>query len=108
MSQQSFDISMRNEKLQRSTTFNETWIYYFTLDSKQWVKQWVKAGVNSTQKGNTIPLDGKVMVCVFWSARVKFLIKKIVQKEAKCITEYYTALLEVVKTASETKRSHFV
>ena len=71
ISKQYFEIFQRNpdEFLRRFTTVNETWIHYFTPETKEQSKQWTSPGEPAPKKAKTVKSAGKVMATVFWDAR---------------------------------------
>jgi len=76
---------------------NETWIHYFTPETKEQSKQWTSPGETVSKKTKTVKLAGKVMVTVFWDARGIIHIDYLPSK--KMINgDYYAALLDVSTT----------
>ena len=55
-----------DEFLRRFITVNETWIHYFTFETKEQLKQWTSL---SEPAPKTVKSAGKVMVTIFWDAR---------------------------------------
>ena len=49
----------------RFVTVDETWIHYYTPETKQQSKQWVTKGESAPKKAKTVPSAGKVMATVF-------------------------------------------
>jgi histone-lysine N-methyltransferase SETMAR len=49
-------------------TMDETWIHYYTPESKQQSKQWTEAGCSGPNKTRSVPSAGKVKASVFWDA----------------------------------------
>ena len=58
-----------DEFLRRFITADETWIHYFTLETKEQSKQWTSPGKPAPKKAKTVKSAGKVMATVFWDAR---------------------------------------
>jgi hypothetical protein len=50
-------------------TIDETWIHYYTPESKQQSKQWTEAGCSAPKKTRLVPSAGKVIALVFWDAK---------------------------------------
>jgi len=50
-----------DEFLRRFITVDETWIYYFTLETKEQSKQWTSLDEPAAKKTKTIKSAGKVM-----------------------------------------------
>ena len=68
---------------------DETWIHYYTPESKQQSKQWTEADCLAPK---SIPSSGKVMASVFWDAKGVLYIDCL-EKDAKIAGEYYFNLL---------------
>ncbi|XP_012062218.1 PREDICTED: histone-lysine N-methyltransferase SETMAR-like [Atta cephalotes] len=68
ISKQCLEIFQRNsdEFLRRFITVNETWIYYFTSETKEQSKQWTSSDELAPK---TVKSAGKMMATVFWDAR---------------------------------------
>ena len=60
----------RNPKefLRCFVTVDETWIHYYTSETKEQSKQWTKSGESAPKKAKTVPSAGKIMA-VFWDSR---------------------------------------
>ena len=80
----------------RFITVDETWIHYFTPETKEQSKQWTSPGETVSKKAKTVKLAGKVMVTVFWDARGIIHIDYLPSK--KMINGDYAALLDVSTT----------
>ena len=70
---------------------DETWIYRYTLETKEQSKQWVFKGKWAPKKAKTVKLSGKAMVTVFWDARGIIYIDYL--EKGQSITGAYNALL---------------
>ncbi|GBN30911.1 hypothetical protein AVEN_152138-1 [Araneus ventricosus] len=57
------------EFLRRYLTVDETWISYYTPETKEQSKRWVFKGDPAPKKAKTVKSAGKVMPTVFWDAR---------------------------------------
>lgn len=87
----------------RFVTVDETWIHYYTPETKQQSKQWVKMGESAPKKAKTVPSAGKVMATVFWDSQGIILIDYL--QKGKTITgAYYSSLLDRLKTELQEKR----
>jgi len=80
----------------RFVTVNETWIHYYTPETKQQSKQWIMSGESAPKKAKTILSAGKVMATVFWDSQGIILIDYL-QKGKTITEEYYTTLLDRLK-----------
>jgi len=60
-------LLMRNPKefLRRFVTVDETWIHWYTPETKEQSKQWTSPGEPAPKKAKTVPSAGKVMATVF-------------------------------------------
>jgi len=58
-----------DEFLRRFITVDETWIYYFTSETKKQSKQWTSSDEPALKKVKTVKSAGKMMATVFWDAR---------------------------------------
>ena len=47
----------------------ETWVYYFTPETKEQSKKWVEWGESAPKKAKRVPSAGEVRASVFWDAR---------------------------------------
>ena len=85
----------RNSKefLRRYVTVNETWIHYYTPETKYQSKMWTWPGESARKKEKTVPSAGKVMVTIFWDSHGIILIDYL-QKEKTITGEYYASLLD--------------
>jgi len=71
---------------------DETWIHYYTPESKQQSKQWTEAGCSAPKKTRLVPSAGKVMTSVVWDAESILFIDYL--EKGKTITgEYYSNIL---------------
>jgi len=67
-SEQCLTLFKRNPKefLRRFVTVDETWIHWYTPETKEQSKQWTSPGEPAPKKAKTVPSAGKVMATVFW------------------------------------------
>ena len=75
-SEQSLSMFQRNPKgfLQRYVTVNETWIHYYTLETKNQSKMWTGPGESAPKKAKTVRSAGEVMATIFWDSSGIILI----------------------------------
>ena len=68
MSKQCLDLFKRNSQvfLRRVVTVDETWIHYYTPESKRQSKQWSLLGDSAPKKAKTVPSGGRIMSTVFF------------------------------------------
>ena len=61
-------LFQRNSKefLRRYVTVDETWIHYYTPQTKNQFKMSTRPGESAPQKAKTVPSAGKVMAAIFW------------------------------------------
>ena len=95
ISKQCLEMFQRNpdEFLRRFITVNETWIHYFTSETKEQSKQWTSPGEPALKKTKTVKSAGKVMAIVFWDARGIIHIDYLLSKQT-INGDYYAALLD--------------
>ncbi|MCP6559131.1 hypothetical protein NL501_28330, partial [Klebsiella pneumoniae] len=80
----------------RFITVDETWIHYYTHETKEQSKQWVIKGESAPKKAKTILSAGKVMATVFWDSQGILFIDYL--EKGKTITgAYYSLLLDRLK-----------
>ena len=85
---------------------DETLIHYYTLESREGSKQWVKPGESAPKRPNTQPSAGKVMVSVFWDSHGVIFIDYL-ETEKKITATYYAELLGTLVDKIRKKRPHF-
>ncbi|XP_023224988.1 putative uncharacterized protein FLJ37770, partial [Centruroides sculpturatus] len=68
MSKECLDFYQKNPQdfLRRFVTTDETWIHYYTPETKEQSKQWKHHSSPPPKKAKTVPSAGKVMASVFW------------------------------------------
>ena len=84
---------------------NETWIHYFTPETKEQSKQWISPGEPAPKKAKTVKSAGKVMAIVFWDARGIIHIDYLPLKQT-INGNYYAALLDRFNNILKKKRPH--
>ena len=52
----------------------ETWIHYYTPETKNQLKMWTGPGESAPKKAKTVPSAGKVMATIFWDSHGIILI----------------------------------
>jgi len=87
----------------RFVTVDETWIHYYTPETKQQSKQWIIFGENASKKAKTVLSAGKVMATVFWDSQGIILIDYL-QKDKTITGAYYATLLDRLKEELKKKR----
>jgi len=85
-------------------TTDETWVHYFTPESKRSSMQWHHPGSPKPKKAKTTFSAGKVMATIFWDSKGVLYVDFLT--ECRTINaEYYSALHKgPVKTAIRNKR----
>jgi len=68
---QSLTLFKRNPKkfLSCFVTVDETWIHWYTPETKEQSKQWTSPGEPAAKKAKTVPSAGKVRATVFWDSQ---------------------------------------
>ena len=76
ISEQCLTPFKRNPKefLRRFVTVDETWIHWYTPETKQQLKQWISPNESAPKKAKTVPSAGKVMATLFWDSQGVILI----------------------------------
>lgn len=94
------------EFLRRLVTVDETWIHWYTPETKEQSKQWTFPGERAPKKAKTVASAGKVMATVFWDS--KGVIHVDYLEKGKTITGlYYAELLQRFDGELQKKRPHF-
>ena len=84
-------------------TTDETWVHYFTPESKRSSMQWCHPESPKTKKAKTFSA-GKVMATIFWDSKGVLYVDFLTQR-CTINVEYYSALLEgPLKAAIRNKR----
>ena len=60
----------KDDFLLRLVSVDETWVHYYGPENKVQSRQWVGPGCPRPKNFKTQPSAGKVMVTVFWGAKV--------------------------------------
>ena len=83
-SEQCLGMFQRNSKgfLLRYVTLDETWIHYYTSETKNQSKMWTGSGESAPKKAKAVPSADKVRATIFWHSHViisiDYLQKRIV------------------------------
>jgi len=72
-------------------TVDETWIHWYTPETKEQSKQWTSPGEPAPKKAKTVPSAGMVMVTVFWDSQGVIYIDYL--EKGKTVTGLYYAEL---------------
>nr|XP_041633408.1 uncharacterized protein LOC121503244 [Drosophila kikkawai] len=67
-------LSARWEFLRRFVAVDETWIHWYTLETKEQSKQWTSPGECAPKKAKTVISADKVMATVFWDSQGVVLV----------------------------------
>ena len=105
------DTFKRNLKefLRHFVTLDETWIYHYTLETKEGSKRWVEAGGRGPKRSQKQQTAGKIMATIFWDVHGIIIHIDYLEKE-KIITAQYNskfldwfdaAAYEAVKTMTK-------
>lgn len=94
ISKQCLDLFKRNSQAfwRRVVTVDETWIRYYTPETKQQSRQWIFPGKHAPRKLKTAPSAGKVMATIFWDSKGIILID-VLKKGCMIMGQYYSELL---------------
>lgn len=92
-----------DELLDRIVTGDETWVYYYTPESKQQSLQWKHVDSPRVTKFKTNNSNLKVMATVFWDRQGVLLVEYLPQRET-VNKEYYFDVLCRLKNAIKNKR----
>ena len=106
-SEQCLGIFQRNSKefLRRYVTVDETWIHYYTPETKNQSKMWTGPGESAPKKAKTVSSAGKVMATIFGDSDCIILIDWL-QKRKTITGEYYASLLDRFDAILKEKRPH--
>lgn len=88
-------LFQKNSKdfLRRFVTMDETWIHYYTPESKRSSAEWLQENETRPKRPKTQRSAGKVMASVFWDAQGIIFIDYL--QKGKTITgDYYVTLLD--------------
>lgn len=107
ISEQCLTLFKRNPKefLRRFVTVDETWIHWYTPETKEQSKQWTSPGERAPKKAKIVLSAGKVMATVFWDSQGVIYIDYL--EKGKTVTGlYYAELLGRFDAELQKKRPH--
>ena len=107
ISEQCLTLFKHNPKefLGRFVTVGETWIHWYTPETKQQSKQCISPEESALKKAKTVPSAGKVMATVFWDSQGVIYFSYL--EKGKTITGlYYAELLGRFDAELQKKRPH--
>lgn len=107
VSEQCLELLRRNstEFFRRFVTVDETWIHWYTPETKEQSKQWCLPSERAPKKAKTVLSAGKVMATVFWDSQGVIYIDYL--EKGKTITgAYYADLLGRFDPQLKKKRPH--
>lgn len=93
------------EFFKQLVTVDETWLHYYTPETKLQSMQWMGPGEKPPKKAKTVPSAGKVMATVFWDHKGILLVDYL-EKGRTINGPYYANLLDQLKQAILDKRPH--
>lgn len=96
----------KREFWRRLIIADETWIHYYTAETKTQLNQWTAKGELALKKAKAVPLAEKVMAIVFWDSRGVVLIDYLEKGKTKITGTYYASLLDKLKAEIVKKRPH--
>lgn len=107
ISKESLGLFERNpqEFFRRVVTVDETWIHYYTPETKRQSKQWIFSNESAPKKAKTVPSAGKVMATIFWDSKGIILID-FLQKGKTITGPYYSELLDQFDKKIKETRPH--
>ena len=107
ISEQCLTLFKRNPKefLRRFVTVDETWIHWYTPETKQQSKQWIFLDESAPKKAKTVRSAGKVMATVFWDSQDVIYIDYL-EKGKTNTGLYYAELLGRFDAELQKKRPH--
>ena len=104
-SEQCLELFNRNPKEFLCRYVDETWIHWYTSETKEQSKQWTLPGEPALKKAKTVPSAGKVMATIFWDSQDMIFIDY--PEKGKTVTgQYYAELLSRFDAVLKEKRPH--
>ena len=91
--------------MQRYVTVDETWINYYTPETKNQSKMWTGPDESAPKKAKTVSFADNVMATIFWDSHGIILIDYL-QKGKTIAGEYYASLLDRFDAILKEKRPH--
>ena len=92
-----------NEFFRRFVAMDETWIHYYTPESKWASAEWLEPHESRPKRPKVQKSAGKVLASVFWDAHGIILIDYL-ENERTITGEYYAALLDQLSKEIKKKR----
>ncbi|XP_045500072.1 histone-lysine N-methyltransferase SETMAR-like [Colias croceus] len=93
------------EFLRRFVAVGETWIHWYTRETKEQSKQWIQTGERAPKKAKTVKSATKVTDTIFWDSQGVVYIDYL--EKGKPITGlYYANLLDRFDAELKKKRPH--
>lgn len=94
----------KKDFLRRYVTMDETWIYYYTPESKRSSAEWKAAGESRPKRSKIRKSTGKI-ISVFRDPRGILFIDYL-EKDKTINSEYYMALLDRLSVEIKKKQPH--
>ena len=106
-SERCLELFKRGKKvfLRRYVTMSETWIHYYTPETKISSAEWSAAGESRPKRPKIQHWAGKVMASVFWDAHGILFIDYL-EKSKAINSDYCMALLDQFSAEIKKKRLH--
>ncbi|GBL87739.1 hypothetical protein AVEN_81350-1 [Araneus ventricosus] len=98
-------VNFSQELLRRYVSVDETWIHYYSPETKERSKQWDFRGDPAPKKAKTLKSVSKVMATVFWDAS-GILYVDYLEKGQTINGEYYASLLHRLREEINEKCPH--
>ena len=93
------------EFLLQCVTMDDIWIHYYTLESREGSKQWIKPCESAAKRPKRQQSSGKVMANVFWDTH-GVIFMDYLEKVRTITGAYYAALLDRFVDEIRKKRPH--
>lgn len=105
LSQECLDCFQKDSAdfVRRFITTDETWVHYYTPETKLQSKQWTEPGGSAPKKAMTMKSAGKIMASVFWDAK-GILMVDYLPKGQTINGAYYANLLGMLNEKIREKR----
>ncbi len=84
-----------NTFLDQIVTGDETWVHYWTPETKQASMQWQKKGEKTPRKFKTRPSAGKIMMNVFWDNKGILLLEYFPKTQNVNQETYFDSLMKL-------------
>lgn len=105
ISQECLDRFNKNQTdfMRRFITTDETWVHYYTPETKMQSKQWTEPGCSAPKKAMVVKSAGKVMASVFWDSKGILMIDYLPSGQT-INGNYYANLLDRLHQNIQQKR----